>query len=1216
MYKKPLKITCSFIFLCAALLAFSIAAYAMSAYQDWQTAVQPDGEKFQYRQHGDENFNWTESETGEAIEQGQDGCWYFIEPKDNSIKKSSVKYSKKLSKKGYLKSGDVLLWKKGLPLTGKNGTSASLQARQPGQTAESSSTGVSKAAASTSAAAANAAALTTTTFTTHPYAAPNQKLLVVLVSFNDRALTYTDAQWNSLFFGTSGGTFRNYYDENSGGKAIFGPVAETSGTANDGIVRVSLNRNHPGTAGSGTIISQIDALIPEIMSSVNSSVDFATLDTNGDSELSPNELCTAIIVAGYEQSISRTYPTVWGHRSSGNTQTYDGVKIPGSSYAVEGEIHLDHMATLGVFCHEVGHVLGLPDLYDLDYSSHGVGIHSLMGAGGHNCLSGQYDGQTPAHMDAYCKTLLKYTVPQIANRSGQYQVNSFNHSAGYKVLRINTANPKQYFLIENREFNGFDASLSRYCNYGGIAVWHVDESVSNNNTEAHKKVDLEEADGSTDLDLGIIAPGNYNHYYAAGSGYTLFNSTTTPNSRLYDESYSQFQLNVTSASGNSMYVQASAPEIYFDTQDTGAPVINSFTASAKVIRGGSVNLKAVITDYSAISKVTFSINKIGITHSTDIDGVYAGNNTWEITVNPNDYENGEADFYFGLTVKNSAGKTTRWTGYPVVVTVDYDAPNVNLALNKTATASSQLYYEPAANAVNGTTYADTSAIHDKWCTGQGTGNNSWLMVDLGSVMTVNRWKVVHEKGSGSPYTGYYTSAFRLQTSSDGVNNWTDVDVVTGNTLGVTDRPVTPFNARYVRLYINTADSDNCARIYEFQLFNDPTTGIAADFDGRNAPQSCGFTRIMGTPQSNNIYLRESVYAYSSGFYPECSTKTNESFHSGNSALMLAGTDSSTSNSYSYFTAYDGLNINVTADTTLSYWIMPQDQNGRYIGVDLEFDNGLCLRHYFDAVDQNGNSMHPDSGRGTVGNWNFIKCNLGQWCSGLTIKKILVAYDQPASTGQFKGYIDDIVIQEEYPARYTGVNCDFEGQNLLRPNGFLKVPGTPDYSNTIAYSSNVTGYTSGTNPTCCLTYNESYHNGNGALLAAGTDNYQYLSYCYCTVYDNVNLPVTANTTLSYWILPVNQNGRYVGVDLEFTDGSNLRQFGAVDYNGVSIHPDGGIYDGNPGYGGRGEVGQWNFIISKIGQWCEGKVIRKIVVAYDQPTSTGQYKAYIDDIIIKK
>ncbi len=73
----------------------------------------------------DEYFNWVESETGEAIEQGQDGYWYYNELKDNKLQKSSIRYSKKQPKKGQLKSDDVYRWKKGLPLTGKDYTSTS-----------------------------------------------------------------------------------------------------------------------------------------------------------------------------------------------------------------------------------------------------------------------------------------------------------------------------------------------------------------------------------------------------------------------------------------------------------------------------------------------------------------------------------------------------------------------------------------------------------------------------------------------------------------------------------------------------------------------------------------------------------------------------------------------------------------------------------------------------------------------------------------------------------------------------------------------------------------------------------------------------------------------------------------------------------------------------------------------------------------------------------
>ncbi|MFZ5986148.1 MAG: hypothetical protein ACOYWZ_03360, partial [Bacillota bacterium] len=139
-------------------------------------------------------------------------------------------------------------------------------------------------------------------------------------------------------------------------------------------------------------------------------------------------------------------------------------------------------------------------------------------------------------------------------------------------------------------------------------------------------------------------------------------------------------------------------------------------------------------------------------------------------------------------------------------------------------------------------------------------------------------------------------------------------------------------------------------------------------------------------------------------------------------------------------------------------------------------------------------------------------------------------------------------------------------------------------------------------------------GNGALIVKGTASnvLNVPHYAYFYVYDNLNIPVTATTNLSYWILPQDENGRHVGVDIEFTDGSVLRATAATDQNGTSMHP----YAGNGVVSGRGTVGQWNFISSKIGDWCEGKVIKSIMAAYDQPNVSGQYSAYIDDIIITK
>ena len=61
---------------------------------------------------------------------------------------------------------------------------------------------------------------------------------------------------------------------------------------------------------------------------------------------------------------------------------------------------------VGVFSHEFGHFIGLPDLYDTDYSSGGMGLWCLM-------ASGSYAGGSdyPAHMNVWCKMKLGLGEP-------------------------------------------------------------------------------------------------------------------------------------------------------------------------------------------------------------------------------------------------------------------------------------------------------------------------------------------------------------------------------------------------------------------------------------------------------------------------------------------------------------------------------------------------------------------------------------------------------------------------------------------------------------------------------------------------------------------------------------------------------------------------------------------------------------------------------------
>jgi hypothetical protein len=158
---------------------------------------------------------------------------------------------------------------------------------------------------------------------------------------------------------------------------------------------------------------------------------------------------------------------------------------------------------------------------------------------------------------------------------------------------------------------------------------------------------------------------------------------------------------------------------------------------------------------------------------------------------------------------------------------------------------------------------------------------------------------------------------------------------------------------------------------------------------------------------NTTDLKTNVTAYGSNFgNPTCAVVAANP-HSGLSSLKVMGRDRSNSTSYAYFRVWD-VNIPISSNTELSFWNYPQNNLGRYVSVDLVMTDGTTLRDSH-AVDSNGISMHPATGRGTVNTWTKTKCNIGTWLNGKTIDKILVAYDHPAATGDFSSYIDDISI---------------------------------------------------------------------------------------------------------------------------------------------------------------------------------------------------------------
>ena len=203
----------------------------------------------------------------------------------------------------------------------------------------------------------------------------------------------------------------------------------------------------------------------------------------------------------------------------------------------------DSISSIGVFAHEYGHALGLPDLYDTDGSSAGIGKWGIMSGGSWNQTTNP--GDTPAHFMAWSKYFLGWVTPtkvngfiedeeikQAATNKDSYML--LNNPSGVDWNMEGTSGTGEYFLLENRQKTGFDAGLPG----AGLMIWHIYEEVAGNNSAntnegGAKLVDVEEADGRTDLDSNTNS-GDDSDPFPGSSDNRTFAADTTPDSKWYD----------------------------------------------------------------------------------------------------------------------------------------------------------------------------------------------------------------------------------------------------------------------------------------------------------------------------------------------------------------------------------------------------------------------------------------------------------------------------------------------------------------------------------------------------------------------------------------------------------------------------------------------------------------------------------------------------------
>ncbi len=342
----------------------------------------------------------------------------------------------------------------------------------------------------------------------------NRKVLLLLIEFPDLPSKYTSSQIEDLL-NVGSNSFRQYYLDNSDGDLTLTVEAAGWYTA-------SYNYLYYGYDNS---MDRARELAAEAIDAAEAAgVDFSEY-TSGS--IMDNLM---IVHAGQGAELGGQTEYIWSHSwNILGSRTYDGITL--DDYVIMPETRNwgsgEELVGIGVFCHEFGHALGLPDLYDTDGSSEGLGDWCLMASGSWN---GRED--IPSNMSAWCKEELGWISPTVISSSGNYTLRPGNDTRD--CYKIQIPGDSEYFLLENRYNKGWDSALDG----DGMAIFHIDPSVSSDNdNENHKLVDLEEADGNLDLDLAVN-DGDSGDLFPGSTNNTSFSDATNPNAISYNSNLS------------------------------------------------------------------------------------------------------------------------------------------------------------------------------------------------------------------------------------------------------------------------------------------------------------------------------------------------------------------------------------------------------------------------------------------------------------------------------------------------------------------------------------------------------------------------------------------------------------------------------------------------------------------------------------------------------
>lgn len=333
------------------------------------------------------------------------------------------------------------------------------------------------------------------------------RIPVIPVRYSDGRIPFHESWLERRLFGASSGdtvSFSDYWHEVSGG------LLTVEGLVTPWVTLSKPGRHYlPSSAFGWSSFGRVIELREEVLAAIDAHIDWTQFDNDGPDGI-PNSGdddgfvdFVAIVYAIPCPGDGRT-GAIWPHRAAMPPIATRSIGASGEPIRIADYVILPAVdpascgpMSIGVLAHETGHAIGLPDLYDYDGSSQGIGAWGLMGTGSHSTE------HSPTHLSAWEKEQLGWVgVSWIGSIDSTLVLPPVQESR--TVYRFD-GERGEYLLLENRQRRGAD----RFLPGTGLLVWRVDphraELGAWNSDERKAAVALVQADGRDDLERGIRA---------------------------------------------------------------------------------------------------------------------------------------------------------------------------------------------------------------------------------------------------------------------------------------------------------------------------------------------------------------------------------------------------------------------------------------------------------------------------------------------------------------------------------------------------------------------------------------------------------------------------------------------------------------------------------------------------------------------------------------